>query len=143
MNYQVVYFSRSGNSKRVAEKVAIKLGAPLIKIDDHKWWKGPIGYIRAGFYATVDKKVNITLSEPLKDDSICIVVSPLWAGDTAPAVRAFFETFPKEKSHLIVTSIGSTITKREQYRSVTDVVKRSENEDEVIDKLVLHIKGKN
>jgi len=143
MNYQVVYFSRSGNSKKVAEKVSIKLGAPLIQIDDHKWWKGPIGFIRAGFYATIDKKVKITLSEPLKEDSISIVISPLWAGDTAPAVRAFFKMFPKEQSHLIVTSIGSTITKRENYLSVTDVVKRSENEDEVIDKLVLNIKGQN
>jgi hypothetical protein len=141
MNYQVVYFSRSGNSKRVAEKVANLLGAPLIQIDDHKWWKGPIGYIRAGFYATVDKKVKITLSKPLQDHSESIVVSPLWAGDTAPAVRAFFMMFPKEKSHLIVTSIGSTISKREQYLSVTDVVKRNENEDDVILKLVQNIKG--
>lgn len=140
MNYQVVYFSRSGNSKRVAEKVAQQLGVPLIQIDDHKWWEGPIGYIRAGFYATVDKKVKITLSKPLQDDTLCIVVSPLWAGDTAPAVRAFFKLFPKEKSHLIVTSIGSTISKRENYISVTDVVKRNENEDEVIHHFIKEIK---
>lgn len=140
MKYQVVYFSRSGNSKRVAEKVASQLGTHIIRIDDHKWWKGVIGYIRAGFYATIDKPVKITLSEPLNEDQLCIVVSPLWAGDTAPAVRAFFKIFPKEKSHLIVTSIGSTISKREMYLSVTDVIQRSEHEDQVISQLVETLK---
>jgi hypothetical protein len=136
MNYQVVYFSRSGHSKRVAEKIAAYLGTTPIRIDDHKWWKGPIGFIRAGFYATIDKKVNITLSEPVKEGSTCIVISPLWAGDTAPAIRAFFRMFPKERAHLVVTSIGSTVSKRTSYLSVTDVVKREENEDQVIKQLI-------
>jgi hypothetical protein len=136
MNYQVVYFSRSGNSKRVAEKIASHFGTSAIRIDDHKWWRGPIGYMRAGFYATIDKKVNITLSEPLKEGYLCVVVSPLWAGDTAPAVRAFFKMFPKEKSHLVVTSIGSAVSNRSAYLSVTDVIKRQENEEQVIKQLV-------
>lgn len=136
MNIQVVYFSRTGNSKRVAEKIAQQLNSDIIQVDDHKCWKGLIGYIRAGFYATIDRKVKITFSSPLKSDHDCIVVSPLWAGDTAPAIRAFFKMFPKEKSHLIVTSIGSTVKNRSGYRSMTDIVKRNENEDEVIKHLI-------
>jgi flavodoxin len=56
MSYQVVFFTRTGQSKRVAIKIAQGLNASLIEIDDHKNWKGLIGYIRAGFYSTVDKK---------------------------------------------------------------------------------------
>ncbi len=140
MNLKVVYFTRTGNSKRVAEKIASKLNADLIQISDHHNWKGLIGYIRAGFYSTVDKKVKMTLSQPIESYDELIVVSPLWAGGAAPAIRAFFKMFPKNKSHLVITSIGSTIKDRIGYLSLTDIVQREHREDEVIDTLVSKIK---
>jgi flavodoxin len=136
MNIKVVYFTRTGNSKRVAEKITSKLSLDLIQINDHHNWKGFIGYIRAGFYSTVDKKVEITLNHPIEKYDELIVVSPLWAGGAAPAIRAFFKIFPKEKSHLIITSIGSMIKAREGYLSVTDIIQRENHEDEVIDHFI-------
>ncbi len=136
MNYQVVYFSRTGNSKRVALKIAKGLFATTIEINDHKNWKGPIGYIRAGFYSTVDKKVKITLSQPLDINLKTILVTPLWAGGIAPAARAFIRLYEKKDIHLVVTSIGSTVKDRKDYISVTDIIKREAHEDEVIEKLI-------
>jgi flavodoxin len=40
MELQVVYFTRTGNSKRVAEKIAKKLNVSIIEIKDNKSWKG-------------------------------------------------------------------------------------------------------
>jgi len=142
MNIKVIYFTRTGNSKRVAEKIATKLNASVIQIDDHHQWKGFIGYIRAGFYSTVDKKVKITLSQPIESYDELIVVSPLWAGGAAPAIRAFFKLHPKEKSHLVITSIGSTIKDRSIYLSVTDIVERANDEDLKIDSLVSKISNR-
>jgi len=138
MKYEVVYFTRTGNSKRVAEKISSKLGTDLIEIKDHMRWNGFIGYMRAGFYSTMDKKVQITLSKPLKDYDELIVVSPLWAGGLASATRSFLSTLPRGKVHLVVTSIGSMIKDRSGYKSVTDIIERSQSEDDVIEKFASH-----
>ncbi|MBC7960795.1 MAG: flavodoxin family protein, partial [Vallitaleaceae bacterium] len=42
---KVVYFSRTGNSKRVAEKIAQKIGSHVSVLTDDKNWKGLLGYI--------------------------------------------------------------------------------------------------
>ena len=138
MKYEVVYFTRSGNSKRVAEKISSKLRTDLVEIKDHMRWNGFIGYMKAGFYSTMDKKVQITLSEPLKDYDELIVVSPLWAGGLASATRSFLSTLPRGKVHLVVTSIGSMIKDRSGYKSVTDIIERSQSEDAVIEKFTSH-----
>lgn len=140
MNYQVLYFTRTGHSKRIAEKIAKMLDIEAIEIRDHMNWRGVIGYIKAGFYSTVDKKVSITLSRALDEQKPYIVVAPLWAGGIAPAVRAFFRVYPKEKAHLIVTSLGSTLKERAGYLSVTDIIQRAEHEDEQIKSFLNDIK---
>ncbi len=132
MSYQVIFFTRTGNSKRIASKIAQSLQASLIEISDHKNWKGLIGYIRAGFYSTVDKKVKITISEEVDQTKDIILVTPLWAGGTAPAARAFLALHGRNHTHLVVTSIGSVVKDRTGYLSVTDIVKRDGNEDEKI-----------
>ena len=48
MKYSVAYFSRTGNSGRIAQKIAQKLSTDAIEVTDNMNWKGPIGYIRAG-----------------------------------------------------------------------------------------------
>lgn len=91
-----------------------------------------MGYIRAGFYSTVDKKVKITFSEAIDQTKDIILVTPLWAGGIAPAARAFLALHGRNHTHLVVTSIGSVVKDRTGYLSVTDIVKRDENEDEKI-----------
>ncbi len=136
MTRHVVYFTRTGNSKRVAEKLAKRLTTEAIAITDNKNWQGFFGYIKAGFYASSNKTVKITVAKPLENRDQIIVVSPLWAGDLSPAVREFFKLYPKETTHLVVTSGGSKIKQRDDYKSVTDITKKSMNEDEQIDKLI-------
>lgn len=126
------FYTRTGNSKRIASKIAQSLHASLIEISDHKNWKGLIGYIRAGYYSTVDKKVKITLSEPIDQTKAIILVTPLSAGGIAPAARAFLALRGRNQTHLVVTSIGSVVKDRTGYLSVTDIVKRDENEVEKI-----------
>jgi len=142
MNYSVVYFTRTNTSKRVAEKIAAKLECPVVRITDHKNWSGLFGYIKAGFYSTVNKEVKIELlGNPGKPDAY-IVVTPLWAGGIAPAGRAFLNTISREKVYLVVTSLGSQTDDRDGYLSVNDVIDQRSNEDEVISNLVQNLKGK-
>lgn len=141
MSYKIVYFTRTGTSKRVAEKLASKLSCETVVILDDKNWKGIVGFIKGGFYASQNKSVDIKLSKNLELDDEVILVTPLWAGGLAPATRGFLRTVSMEKVHLVVTSNGSQLKEPAGYKSVSNVVKSNHNEDQVIDELVKNILG--
>lgn len=140
MDYCVVYFTRTYVSKRVAQKIAEKLSCPMVQITDHKNWSGLFGYIKAGFYSTINKEMKIELlGDPGQPDAY-IVVTPLWAGGIAPAGKAFLKTVSPDKVHLVVTSLGSQVEEREGFLSVSDVIDQQHNEDQVISDLLKRIK---
>jgi len=136
MNYKVVYFSKTGNSKRVAEKIGSKLACDVIEITDNKNWKGIIGFLKGGYYASTKKDVEIKVPKNLDDADELIVVSPLWASGVAPAIKSFLKTTTLNKVHLVVTSTGSMVKERSGFKSVSDVVKKNNNEEIVIDNLI-------
>ncbi len=136
MRYQVIYFTRTGNSKRVAQKIATKLNVDPIQISDHQRWEGFIGYMRAGFFSMTNKRVKITVDHDVDPDATLIVVTPLWAGGIASATRAFLSQYEPSRVHLIITSIGSVLKNREGYLSVTDIIERSNHEDSQIETLI-------
>jgi len=132
MNYKVVYFTRTGTSKRVAEKIAAKFSLNAIQITDNVNWKGIFGFLKAGYYASTNKKVDIKIHDNIDDADEIIVVTPLWAGRITPAINTFLKTKNLEKIHLIVTSDGSKIKNRSGFKSVSDIVKNESNEEVII-----------
>ena len=136
MKYVVVYFTRTNTCKRVAEKISDRLPCEVIQITDNMNWKGIFGFIKAGYYSSTNKKVDIKILGNLDAVNEYIVVATLWAGGLAPATRTLLKTLPIEKVHLVVTSIGNHVKNRLGYKSVTDITKNKRNEDQVIDSLV-------
>ncbi|MBU3182340.1 flavodoxin family protein [Clostridium psychrophilum] len=136
MNYKVVYFTRTGNSKRVAEKIANELSCDTIQITDDMNWKGILGFIKGGYYASKNKHVDIEIHGNLNIADEFIVVTPLWAGREVPAIKTFLKTIALDKIYLVVTSSGSNIKDRSGFKSVSDIVKNKKNEDAIIDNLV-------
>lgn len=140
MDYQVVYFTRTGTSRRVAEKIAGKLSCKAIEITDNMDWKGPLGFVKGGFYATKNKPVTIQVNGEIQESKPLIVVSPLWAGKIAPAMETFLKDKDLKDVNLVVTSNGSTLTQRAGYQSITDIVRNKKNEDQLIEELIKKIK---
>jgi hypothetical protein len=140
VKYAVVFFTRTNFSKRVAEKIANKLSCETVQITDNKNWKGFLGFIKAGYYSSINKPVEIEILGKLKAADETIVVAPLWAGGIAPAARAFLKTIPLDKVHLVVTSNGSHLKNRSSYKSVSDIAKNNNDEDLIIDALVSSLK---
>jgi len=136
VKYGVIYYTRTNNSKRVAEKISNKLSCELIQITDNINWKGIIGYIKAGFYSMTNKSVDIQFLGNLEAAEEYIIVGPLWAGGLASAMNTLLNQFPRDKVHLVVTSIGSHVEDRSGYLSVHDITSNTDNEDEVIEDLV-------
>lgn len=136
MNYKVVYFTRTGTNKRIAENISNKLSCDVIQITDNMNWKGVLGFIKGGYYASKNKSVDIKVNGSLEGADELIVVTPLWAGGVAPAIKTFLKTTPVEKVHLVVTSNGSNIKKSSGYKSVNEIVKSKKNEDVIINNLI-------
>jgi len=136
LNYKVVYFSRSNTSKRIAEEVSKKLNCSIVQVTDDKNWDGLFGFIKAGFYSSTNKKVEIKINGTLDNVDEYIVVTPLWAGGIAPATKVFLKTVPNEKVHLVVSSLGNYVKDRSGFKSVSDITKSERNEELVINDLV-------
>ena len=79
MRSLVVFYSRTGNSKFVAEKVASELRADTEEVVDLKNRRGLFGFIKAGYDATLGKETKIekTQNSP-RDYDLIVVGTPVW-----------------------------------------------------------------
>ncbi len=99
MEPRVLYFTRSGNSERIARKIADLANCGVSRIADDKKWGGIIGFLRGGFYASNKKTTNaqITPEARLSDFSRVVIVGPVWAGNVCTPV---YSLLVKEKEQL-------------------------------------------
>jgi flavodoxin len=88
----VVFYSRGGNTRAVAEEFRKKFKADLEEIVDTRNRKGILGYILAGRDASQNK---LTVIKPTKynpsDYDLVIIGSPIWASRVSTPVRTYIE----------------------------------------------------
>lgn len=86
----VAYYSRSGNTKHVAEQLAHSLGADVEVIVDHVVRTGPLGYLRSVFDGTFRHYADIAASthDP-SDYQLVLVGSPVWNRSISSPTRAY------------------------------------------------------
>jgi hypothetical protein len=130
--YTIVYFTRTGTSKRIAEKIGHHLPSKIVRLSDNVNWDGFIGYVKSAYYTITKKSVTINLSESIDDANPLIVVTPLWDAHPCPAVLELLKTVPANKVHLVTTANVSLVKHPEIYQSVHQITKRKDNEDEMI-----------
>lgn len=86
----VVYYSRSGHTRRVAEAIAAELGADVESVVDFTDRRGFLGYLRAGRDAVLGRLTRI--SAPRHDPAaydLIVVGTPIWGASVAPAIRTY------------------------------------------------------
>ena len=93
MKALVVYYSRDGHTKEVAEKIAKNCDADIeFLVENEVDRDGIAGWLRAGYDGFKKNKSTIgnRKYECSQYDRIYIG-SPVWAGNIAPAIRTFLE----------------------------------------------------
>ena len=90
----VVYYSRGGYTKRVAQDIATKLDADIEEIIDQKSRKGFFGLLSAGKDAFFKSETSIgTLEKDSANYDTTIIGTPMWAGGMTPAVRTYLNKY--------------------------------------------------
>jgi flavodoxin len=88
----IVFYSRTGTTRKVAEQIAKEIGADMEEIIDNKSRSGPLGYVKAGRDAM---KKNLTDIQTIKKDiakyDLVIIGTPIWAWAMTPAIRTFIK----------------------------------------------------
>lgn len=88
-NSLVVYFSRTGNTKQIAEQIAAALGAELDPIIERTSRAGVIGYLRSGYQAFARRLVEIdTRLDPGAYDLV-VIGTPIWDASLSSPVRSY------------------------------------------------------
>jgi flavodoxin len=90
MKILVVFYSRSGNTKKIAESISESLDCDIEEIVDTEKRGGIFGYIKSGYEAFRGKLSKI--EDPKNDVSqydLVIIGTPVWAGKMAVPVRTY------------------------------------------------------
>lgn len=86
----VVYFSRTGYTRKVAEEIASRCGADLEAIEDLRSRAGLFGYLRSGREALRKQPADIRpAARNPSDYDLVVLGTPVWAGHVSSPMRAY------------------------------------------------------
>lgn len=90
MKNLVVYYSRTNNTKIVAQTIKSEIGADLLEIKDKTNRSGPLGYLKGSIDALREKSTSIEYEKVnLKDYDTVYIGTPVWASKPTPAILEF------------------------------------------------------
>lgn len=88
----VIYYSRSGKTRKVAESIAEKLNADLKEIIDNKKRSGFFGFIFSGRDAVNEKLADIKdINVNIKNYDRIIIGTPVWASRISTPILTFIK----------------------------------------------------
>ena len=92
MKTLVVYYSRTGKTRFVAEKVASELKADIEEIVDLKNRNGRLGFLKAGYDATRGNETKIReIKKSPREYDFIVVGTPVWNSRPASAISTYLK----------------------------------------------------
>lgn len=108
MKSLVTFYSRTGNTRKVAEEIAMKSKSDIEEIFDKKDRKGFLNYLIAAKDSALKKFTQI---EGIKRDpsqyDLVIIGTPIWACGITPAIRTYLNKNKFNKVAFFCTEGGS------------------------------------
>jgi len=97
MKALIVYYSRTGTTRKLAQAIHTLIDSDMEEIIDTVKRSGILGYIRSGFQGLRKKLTAIekTRSDPSKYD-ITIIGTPVWVGTMTPAIKTYIHEQEKQ-----------------------------------------------
>lgn len=103
MNGIILYYSKTGNNKKLGEILKEKLNFSLEEIIDKKRRDGFFGFIISGYDAFTKRLTKIEdLNSKIDNFDHVVIGTPIWAGNITPAIRTLLiQNKDKIKSYSI------------------------------------------
>lgn len=93
----IVFYSRTGTTRHVAQQLATKLAAQTLAIEDVRSRAGMLGYVRSALEAmhgTLPEIVPSTVD--LSRYDLVVLGTPVWAGHASSPMRRFLDDHARE-----------------------------------------------
>ena len=119
-----IYYSRTGNTKRVMETIAKEMDAELLALTDGVERSGLRGWLRSGMDAMKlsTKPLNpFETARPLEEYKLVIVGSPVWAGRMASPIRSLLKRRGLELHRVAYVVTRSTEQRSEEVYDQLDL----------------------
>lgn len=109
MKILLIFYSRTGNTRIVAEEIANNIQCDMEEIIDTQNRKGILGYLRSGFEAVREKLTTIkpSIYDPTQYDLI-ILGTPVWAGKICSPLRTYLKEHQNLKKVAFFCTCGSS-----------------------------------
>ncbi len=125
MKNLILYYSRTGKTRFLAEKLKEELGGDLVEIRDLRKRKGPFGFLRGVRDAGLGSNTEVApLDIDLSKYELIMLGTPVWSYSPTPALNTFLRTHNllDKKVIIFVTSRGVG------YRRAIDILREKVEE---------------
>lgn len=107
MKTLVVYYSRTGRTKKIAEYIQSALDSEIEEIQDVKNRNGVLGWLSAGRDAGSKSLTSLEEMDKMPVDyNVVILGSPTWNNSLSSPVRTYIEKFNEDLRHVACFSTG-------------------------------------
>ncbi len=117
----IYYFTRTGDSKKIAEEIAAQTGGKIREITDKKNWNGILGFIKCILYLAGQKKVQAIYEKPQDTDTIYLCF-PVWASVVPPTVCSFLEEIGRERVIAVPKSMSGPLADKTGFAKVIEII---------------------
>ena len=104
----VVYYSRTGTTRRLAEEISGRLGADIEEVIDKRNRKGIIGWLSAGRDAGAKRLTEI--AEPQRElglYDLVLIGTPTWNGNISTPIRTYMTKYRESFHDVAIFCTGS------------------------------------
>jgi flavodoxin len=127
MTYLVVYYSRTGNNKTIAESVANQLSADIDEIVDKKNRQGRLNWLRAGRDSREQKLTEIEYHKNPQDYDTIIIGAPIWAWNPIPPLRTYLQQVDLKGKRVAFFICSQTEAYKEMFSQLAAMTPDSEH----------------
>ena len=106
MKILVIYYSRSGRTKKIAKEINAKLGGDMDEVRDVVNRQGLVGWLRAGRDAGTKKLTEIKTEMDPSEYDLVVIGSPTWNGTVSTPVRTYITNNQEKLSKVACFTTG-------------------------------------
>ena len=127
MSYLVVYYSRTGNNRTIAEAVASQLSADIDEIVDKKNRQGRLNWLLAGRDSRAGKLTEIDYQKNPQDYDTIVIGAPIWARSPIPPLRTYLKEVNLKGKRVAFFICSKTEAYKNMFHTLAEMTSDSEH----------------